>query len=79
MLVVSSLITVVGVLVFQAPAAVALGKLRTFLTSTVDWVYMSAGNLFVLFCLLLVPTPTGRTTPPAPSLPWCSRRGWAST
>ena len=51
---------VTGVLVFQAPAAAGFGTLRTWLTSTFDWVFMGAGNLFVLFCLLLLVTPLGR-------------------
>ena len=49
-----------GVLVFQAGAAAAFGALRAWLMSTFDWVFMSAGNLFVLFCLMLVVTPLGR-------------------
>ena len=36
-------------------AAAAFGALPTF-----DWVFMGAGNFFVLFCLLLVATPLGR-------------------
>ena len=61
--VVSSLIIVgfvAGTLAFQASAAVFFGALRTWLTSTFDWVFMGAGNLFLLFCLLLLVTPAGR-------------------
>ena len=61
--VVSSL-TIVGfvaaALVFQASAAAFFGALRTWLTSTFDWVFMGAGNLFLLFCLTLIVTPMGR-------------------
>jgi len=49
-----------GVLTFQAGAAAAFVTLRAWLMSTFDWVFMGAGNLFVLFCLLLVATPFGR-------------------
>ena len=51
---------VAGVLAFQTAAAAAFGALRTWLMSTFDWVFMGAGNFFVLFCLLLVATPLGR-------------------
>ena len=30
------------------------GWLRPWLTSTFDWAFMTAGNIFVLFCLFLV-------------------------
>lgn len=71
---------VVGVLVFQTPAAAALGELRTFLTSTFDWVFMSAGNLFVLFCLLLVATSKGRVHVGGPAaLPNYSTGAWFAT
>ena len=51
---------VVGVLAFRDDAAGAFNGLYAWLTSTFDWVFMGAGNLFVLFCLLLVATPLGR-------------------
>ena len=51
---------VIGVLMFQEASAEALGALRPWLTSTFDWVFMGAANLYVLFCLLLVVTPVGR-------------------
>ena len=50
---------VAGVLGFQASAAAAFGALRLWLTSTFDWVFMGAGNLFLLFCLVLLVTPLG--------------------
>jgi len=37
-----------------------LGDLRPWLTSRFDWLFMAAGNIFVLFCLLLIVTPVGR-------------------
>ena len=57
---VTIIVFVAGVLAFQAEAAVAFGALRAWLMSTFDWVLMGAGNLFVLFCLLLLVTPPGR-------------------
>ena len=50
---------VAGVLVFRDGAALAFEALRAWLTSTFDWMFMGAGNVFVLFCLLLVATPLG--------------------
>ena len=51
---------VVGVLAFREAAAVAFDALHTWLTSTFDWVFLGAGNIFILFCVLLVVTPLGR-------------------
>ena len=66
-----------GVLVFQADAAVAFGALRAWLMSTFDWVFMSVGNLFVLFCLMLVVTPLGRVRlGGADARPDYSRSAW---
>ena len=61
--VVSSLTIVVfvaGVLAFRDASAGVFDALYGWLTSTFDWVYMGAGNIFVLFCLLLLVTPVGR-------------------
>ena len=51
---------VAGVLTFQDAAAGAFDALYTWLTSTFDWVFIGAGNIFVLFCLVLLVTPLGR-------------------
>ena len=51
---------VAGVLVFRDGASLAFEALYGWLTSTLDWVFLGAGNVFVLFCLLLVATPLGR-------------------
>ncbi|WP_290631369.1 BCCT family transporter [Aquisalimonas sp.] len=60
-------ITAVGIALAVAVAMVfpdatyeVLHGVRTYLESTFDWVYMGAGNLFVLFCLILLVTPMGR-------------------
>ena len=51
---------VAGVLAFRDAAAAIFEGLYVWLTSTFAWVFMGAGNVFVLFCLLLVVTPLGR-------------------
>ncbi len=51
---------VAGVLAFRDVAGGVFEGLYAWLTSTFDWVFMGAGNVFVLFCLLLVVTPLGR-------------------
>jgi betaine/carnitine transporter, BCCT family len=60
--VISSLVIVAFVgltLAMPAQTETFFGWLRPWLTSTFDWVFMSAANIFVLFCLLLVVTPYG--------------------
>jgi BCCT family betaine/carnitine transporter len=42
----------------EAGAFCDLG-LRSFLTTTFDWFFLSAANIFVIFCLLLIVTPYG--------------------
>ena len=51
---------VAGTLAFRDTAAGTFDALYVWLTSTFDWVFMGAGNIFVLFCLLVVATPLGR-------------------
>ncbi len=46
-------------LAFQTQATEFFGWLRPFLTSTFDWFFLSAANIFVLFCLMLLVTPLG--------------------
>ena len=50
---------VILVLMFQEGAAEFFGWLRPWLTSTFDWLFMTAANIFVLFCLFLVVSPYG--------------------
>ena len=60
---ISSILTVgfvIVVLMFQEGAADALGALRPWLTSTFDWVFMIAANIFVLFCIFLIVSPLGK-------------------
>ena len=61
--VVSSLTIIVfvaAVLAFRDAAAGVFDAVYAWLTSTFDWVFMSAGNVFLLFCLMLLVTPLGR-------------------
>ena len=46
-------------LVFREPAAAMFGAMRPWLTSTFDWFFIIAGNIFVLFCLGLIVSPWG--------------------
>ncbi|MEP3245268.1 MAG: BCCT family transporter [Sneathiella sp.] len=56
----SIVLFVLVTLMFQAEATEFFGWLRPFLTSTFDWFFLSAANIFVLFCLLLMLTPLGK-------------------
>lgn len=38
----------------------AFGALRPWLTSTFDWFFLAAGNVFVIFCLFLIVSPWGK-------------------
>ncbi|MBO6899958.1 MAG: BCCT family transporter [Rhizobiaceae bacterium] len=51
---------VIVTLIFRDSAGEVLGGLRTWLTSTFDWLFMLAGNLFVLFCIAIVVSPLGK-------------------
>jgi len=50
---------VIVTLMFQESAGVFFGDLRTTLTGSLDWFFLSAANIFVLVCILLVVTPLG--------------------
>lgn len=51
---------VVVTLFFQAQAEPFFASLRGWLTSNLDWFFISAGNIFVLACLFLVLSPLGK-------------------
>ena len=57
---ISIVLFVLYTLMFQEQAGTFFGWLRPAITSTFDWFFLAAGNLFVLFALLLVITPLGR-------------------
>ena len=46
-------------LAFPGQAEEFFGWLRPALTSTFDWFFLMAANIFVIFCLLLIVTPMG--------------------
>ncbi|WP_259780809.1 BCCT family transporter [Aestuariispira ectoiniformans] len=47
-------------LAFKEDAGELFGHLRGWLTSTFDWFFLSAGNIFVILCLGLVVSPLGK-------------------
>ena len=47
-------------LAFQEQADPMFNALRGWLTSTLDWFFLSAANIFVLLCLVLIVTPLGK-------------------
>jgi betaine/carnitine transporter, BCCT family len=51
---------VILTLMFQNQASEFFTELRTMLTSSLDWFFLSAANIFVLFCVVLMVTPLGR-------------------
>ena len=49
----------IATLLFTDSAQTVLGDTRQWITSNFDWFFISAGNVFVLFCLLLIVLPLG--------------------
>ncbi|MEQ8587474.1 MAG: BCCT family transporter [Thalassobaculaceae bacterium] len=47
-------------LVLHDQAAAAFGALRETLTSTFDWFFIGAANVFVILCIVLIVTPLGK-------------------
>ncbi|SFD44613.1 BCCT family transporter [Roseivivax sediminis] len=59
---ISSLTTLAFVLVtliFQDQASAVFNWLFTFVTTKFDWLFLSAANVFVIFCLFLIVSPWG--------------------
>ena len=76
-----SAISIVGfviiTLMFQSQATEFFGWLRPFLTSTFDWFFLSAANIFVLFCLYLLVSPLGKIRlGGADAVPDYNYKGW---
>ncbi|QDZ00441.1 BCCT family transporter [Nitratireductor mangrovi] len=68
---------VIITLIFKEQAGSVLGGLRTWLTTTFDWLFMLSANIFVLFCLLLIVTPVGSVRlGGADAVPEYSYSGW---
>ncbi len=60
---ISSLTVVAFVLVtliFEEQASVVFTWLFTFVTTTFDWFFLSAANIFIIFCLAIAISPLGR-------------------
>ena len=71
------LLFVLSTLAFQSQAAGFFGWLLPAITRTFDWFFISAGNLFVVFTLLLVFLPVGRVRLGGPgAVPDFSYPGW---
>jgi BCCT family betaine/carnitine transporter len=68
---------VIVTLIFKESAGAVLGGLRTWLTTTFDWLFMLSANIFVLFCLLLIVSPVGSVRiGGADAVPDYSYSGW---
>ena len=51
---------VIITLVFQNQTAPVFSAMRGWLTSNLDWFFISAANIFVLLCLVLIVSPLGK-------------------
>ena len=47
-------------LAFQADVGPLFNDIRGSLTSNLDWFFLSAGNIFVIVCLVLIVSPLGK-------------------
>ncbi|HPQ96560.1 MAG TPA: BCCT family transporter, partial [Thiolinea sp.] len=66
-------------LLFQQQAEAFFSWLRPAITSTFDWFFLSAGNIFVILCLLLIFLPLGNIRLGGPDAkPDYSYVGWFS-
>ena len=54
------IIFIVGSLIFQEGATALFGNVRVWLTTNLDWLFMSTANLVFLFCLFVAISPLGK-------------------
>jgi len=54
------LVFVIGSLLFPDVSQTSLTAMRVWIGETFDWLFLSAGNIFVLFCLALILLPVGK-------------------
>jgi len=54
------LLFVVGSLLFPEESKLGLEATRNWIQEVFDWMFLSAGNFFVLFCLVLIVLPAGK-------------------
>lgn len=57
---VSIVVFVLGTLVFKEQAGLFFAQLRDFVTSSFAWLFLSAGNVFLIFALALICLPVGK-------------------
>lgn len=57
---VSIVVFVLGTLVFKEQAGLFFAQLRDFVTSSFAWLFLSAGNVFLIFALVLICLPVGK-------------------
>jgi BCCT family betaine/carnitine transporter len=55
-----SVLVVIATLVFREQATVVFADLRVWATSTFDWFFIIAANIFIVFCLGIAVSPLGR-------------------
>ena len=51
---------IIGSLIFQEGATTLFGNVRVWLTTNLDWLFMSTANLVFLFCLFVALSPLGK-------------------
>ena len=51
---------IIGSLIFQEGATTLFGNVRVWLTTNLDWLFMSTANLVFLFCLFVAISPLGK-------------------
>ena len=56
----SIIVFVLLTLIFHSQAATVFSAMRGWLTSNLDWFFISAANIFVLLCLVLIVSPLGK-------------------
>ncbi|MFB2531737.1 BCCT family transporter [Paracoccus sp. p3-h83] len=67
----------IGTLAFQTVLEPVFTGLRDFLTGNLGWFFLSAGNVFVILCLVLIVTPLGKVRLGGPeATPDYSLTGW---
>ncbi len=72
-----SIIVVMGTLLFQEQATALFAGMREWATSTFDWFFLIAANIFVTFCFVLAASPLGRVRLGGPSAsPAYGYPGW---
>ncbi len=70
---------IVGALLFQDKATEVLGMARVWITTQFDWLFMSACNIYILFCIFLIFSRMGKVRlGGSDAVPQYSRITWFS-